>query len=271
VKRATGAADLKLAAAPISWGVCEVPGWGHQMSARRVLAEARALGFQAIESGPQGYLRGEPEGLRILGGFIAADRLRTLDAQARRLKAVGAEVLVMAAAAGHEGYEDRAEPDPQTWRAIARVQEICHAQNLGFAVHPHFGTRIETAAHLHRLLSVTTAQVCLDTGHLLLGGADPLAIPPERVGLVHLKDVDGRLAEQVRERRLGYLAAVRQGLYRPLGEGDGDIRRIVRRLRDGGYQGWFVLEQDVVLESEPAPGQGPLEDVRRSLEFARAL
>jgi len=257
---------MKLAAAPISWGVCEVPGWGFQMSPRRVLAEASELGFAAIEAGPPGYLDGGSP-LRILSGFIAADDLGPVERQAAWLQAHGAELLVLAAAAGDDGYEQRSEPDSQTWRAIARVQDIADEHGLGFAVHPHFGSRIETQAHVRRLLRVTTAGLCLDTGHLLLGGIDPLEIPAARVALVHLKDVDGRLAGAVRERRLGYREAVRQGLFRPLGDGDARIGEIVRSLFKRGYGGWYVLEQDAVLDAEPPPGQGPLSDVRRSLEF----
>lgn len=46
----------RLAGAPISWGVSEVPAWGHRMAARRVLAEMREAGLQATELGPPGFL-----------------------------------------------------------------------------------------------------------------------------------------------------------------------------------------------------------------------
>jgi inosose dehydratase len=261
---------VRVAAAPISWGVCEVPGWGWQLAAERVLDEARALGFTAIEAGPPGFLAGRPP-LQLVGGFVAASELAAVEHQARWLREAGAEVLVFAAASSDEGYENRAEPDPDTWRAVAHAHDAARENHLTLAVHPHFGTRIETAAHVERLLHVTTAGLCLDTGHLLLGGVDPLALPVERVALVHLKDVDGALAERVRERRIGYREAVRRGLYRPLGDGDAGIRRTVRHLRDRGYGGWYVLEQDCVLASEPAPGAGPLLDVQRSVQFLRMI
>jgi len=71
---------------------------------------------------------------------------------------------------------------------------------------PTSGRLIENRRQLDRLLHVTTAGICLDTGHLLLGGIDPLELArtiPERITHVHLKDVDLALAAAVRERRIG--------------------------------------------------------------------
>ena len=265
---------MRFAAAPISWGVCEVPGWGHQLAAGRVVREARELGFSAIEAGPEGFFEGPVDGLRIVAAFVAADDLAPLERQAAWLQAVGGEVLVMAAASGRPGYDTHDEPDPQTWRAIAAAQESASAHGLRFAVHPHFGTLVETAEQLELLLHVTTAGLCLDTGHLLLGGVDPLEVAkrhPGRISHVHLKDVDVRLAADVRDRRLGYRDAVSSGLYRPLGEGGAAIAAVLEALKAAHYDGWCVLEQDLVLASEPAPGGGPKGGVRRSLEFLRRL
>jgi inosose dehydratase len=108
----------------------------------------------------------------------------------------------------------------------------------------------------------------LDTGHLLVGGADPVALArsaPDRVGHVHLKDVDARLADRVRAGDLSFSAAVGTGLFRPLGEGDVDVLTLVRALEDAGYRGWYVLEQDVQLtggDDDP----DPVANVRASLD-----
>jgi len=70
---------MRIAGAPISWGVCEVPGWGHQMTAERVLTEMRAPGIEATEFGPDGFLPADPDtraktlashGLAVVGGFV---------------------------------------------------------------------------------------------------------------------------------------------------------------------------------------------------------
>src|ERR687895_2504225 len=72
-------AMTRVAGAPISWGVCEVPGWGHQLAPDRVLAEMRQLGLAATEFGPDGFLPADPDhraallesyDLRAVGGFV---------------------------------------------------------------------------------------------------------------------------------------------------------------------------------------------------------
>ncbi|HEX4211901.1 MAG TPA: TIM barrel protein [Candidatus Dormibacteraeota bacterium] len=259
----------RLAAAPISWGVCEVPGWGHQMAPDRVLAEMQQLGLDATEAGPPGWFPDGPRA-RIVAGFVAADDLEPVERQAAWLHAHGATVLSLGAGSAEGGYEARTEPDEATWEAVGRVEDVCRRNGLTAAVHPHFGTRIEGEADLRQLLHRTRVDVCLDTGHLLLGGADPTTIPIDRVALVHLKDLREDLAVEVRARRLGYREAVARGLYPPLGRGDAPIARVIQRLERGGYRGLYVLEQDCTLEVDPPEGQGPIEDVRRSLEFLNA-
>jgi inosose dehydratase len=287
----------RVAGAPISWGVCEVPGWGHQLPAGRVLAEMRSLGLRATELGPDGYLPADPVGLRellaehdlrLLAGFVPAvlHRADALEATvgavattASRLGAAGADVLVVAAASGDAGYETRPALDDAAWDHIAdALHQLAHVASdagLDLAVHPHVGTVIEGPAEVDRLLDRTDADLCVDTGHLLIGGSDPLGVvhrAGERVRHVHLKDVDRALAQSVRSGHLGYLDAVRRGLYRALGRGDAPVGAVVTALERAGYQRWYVVEQDVSLTGdEPPPDAGPADDVRSSLEFLRAV
>ena len=69
----------RVAAAPISWGICEAPGWGLQLPVDRVLTEARELGITAMEQGALGWLPTDPGaqrtklgeyGMQMLGGFV---------------------------------------------------------------------------------------------------------------------------------------------------------------------------------------------------------
>ena len=116
--------------------------------------------------------------------------------------------------------------------------------------------------------------LCLDVGHLAVGGADPLEVARRangRVAHVHLKDVEAGLAGRVRDRALSYREAVRAGLYTPLGTGSARIAEIVRFLENGGYEGWYVLEQDLVLDEVPASGTGPSANAARSLDFLKGL
>jgi len=151
---------------------------------------------------------------------------------------------------------------------------VARRHGLALAVHPHYGTVIETGAHVERLLEGSGVDLCLDVGHLAVAGSDALEVARKahgRIGHVHLKDVDAGLAERVRARQIGYHEAVRAGLYCPLGQGASRIRETVALLEANSYAGWYVLEQDVVLSAEPPPGAGPARDVERSLAFLTAL
>jgi inosose dehydratase len=287
---------MKVAGAPISWGVNELPGWGYRMAPARVLGEMRALGLQATELGPPGYLPEEPSALRELldgaglvlaAGFLAvllhdrqheASAMAEVQNEAETLAAAGADVLVLAAALPGDSY-DRHEPLPKEgWtrltKSLAAAAEVTATHGLGLAFHPHAGTAIENKEEVTRLLETTDIDICLDTGHLFLGGADPAEVvraARSRVRHVHLKDVDAAMAARVRSGELAYAAAVRSGLYRPLGQGDLDIGAVFNRLQTSGYDGWYVLEQDAALPAEPEPAQGPVAAMRQSLDFFRSL
>jgi inosose dehydratase len=127
---------------------------------------------------------------------------------------------------------------------------------------------------VQRLLDTTAVNLCLDTGHLFLGGTDPVLLAEQagaRVTHVHLKDVDLKVAGKFLSRELTYASAVREGLYQPLGRGGIDIQAVFGRLAEAGYQGWFVLEQDTALTAEPEPAGGPAEVARQSLDYFRRL
>ena len=283
---------MKLAAAPISWGVSEVPDWGAQLAPERVLDEMRALGIAATEAGPPGFLPADAVaarallercGIRLIGGFVTAvlhderrrrEELASVERQAAWLGDCGAEVLVLAAATGATGYAAARELTDREWGVlfdgIARIADIAGRYALAVAVHPHFGTMIERRRHIERFLADSEHALCLDTGHAALGGADPVAVAVAagaRVRHVHLKDVDRELAERVRDGALSYNDGVRQGLFVPLGDGAARIADVMRQLRESHYDGWYVLEQDVMLER--APEEGPPSWVSRSAEYAK--
>jgi inosose dehydratase len=280
----------RVAGAPITWGICEVPGWGYQMPPERVLSEMRSLGLRATELGPDGFLpRGserallEAHGLSLVAGFVPVvlhdpssleGELAKVDAAADTISALGGSVLVLAASTGVEGYEEVGRLDTAGWaalgRGIDRATASADERGLRVAVHPHHGTVVDRPEDVERLLDVSGVGVCLDTGHVMVGGGDPLAIARSarsRVIHVHLKDVDASIAERVAAGELGYHAAVAAGLFPPLGEGDVDVRAVIRAVEESGDAVWYVLEHDEVLDHEPEPGSGPLLDARRSLAF----
>jgi inosose dehydratase len=127
---------------------------------------------------------------------------------------------------------------------------------------------------VRRFLEGCETGLCLDTGHLVAGGDDPVKVAElaaDRVRVVHLKDVDRLLADLVAAGKVGFEDAVRRGVFKALGDGDVDIGRVIGLLEESGYGGWYVLEQDIMLDDEPDRGKGPVEDVRKSLEFARGV
>jgi inosose dehydratase len=287
------AAANRVAGAPISWGVCEVPGWGYQLSPDRVLTEMREVGLAATEFGPDGFLPTQPDAmakvlqehhLTAVGGFTPTvlhradhDPLPAVASLLDNYDAADARTLVLSADSGQAGYDTRPTLDEEGWRHLLtnldRIAALAAERGVRAVLHPHVGTMIERPDEVQRVLDGSRIALCLDTGHLYIGGTDPAELTrqaPDRIAHTHLKDVNGPLAAQVRDGRMTYTDAVRDGMYRPLGTGDVDIAAIVDRLERHGYTGWYVLEQDTILTGEPR-GEGPVADVRTSADYVRDL
>jgi inosose dehydratase len=285
--------DQRIAGAPISWGVCEVPGWGYQLPPSRVLAEMREVGMAATELGPDGFLPAAPGAmaevlsshhLQAVGGFTPLllhvaghDPVPEVEKLLQTYAATGSDVLVLSAVSGLDGYDTRPALDDAGWRTLLanldRLTDLATEHGVRAVLHPHVGTMVENGEEVQRVLDGCSIALCLDTGHLLIGGTDPAELTrqaPHRIAHTHLKDVDARLAGQVQSGRRTYSEAVGEGMYRPLGQGDVDVEAIVGHLRGQGYDGWYVLEQDTILTEEPR-GEGPLTDVRASLEHLHTL
>lgn len=284
---------LKIAGAPISWGVCEVPGWGHQLSPQRVLAEMRDVGLAATELGPEGFLPSDPDELTALLGsyglscvsvFVPVllhdaghDPLPDITGPLDAVVACGADVLVLAAATGADGYDARPTLNEDEWATLLsnldRLATAAAQKGVLAVLHPHVGTMVETRTDVDRVLAGSQVKLCLDTGHLMIGGTDPLQLThemPGRIAHAHLKDVDAGLAARVRAGELTYTEAVRAGMYTPLGSGDVDIAGIVTALRSNGFDGWFVMEQDTILDGEPTD-EGPVRDVQTSVAYVQEV
>lgn len=286
--------SVKLAGAPISWGVCEVPGWGHQMEQDRVLNEMVELGYTATEFGPLGFLPVEAadrvdvlraHGLSAVGGFVPVvlhdpdhDPEPEIRAELEVFKAAGATTMVLAANTGVDGYDSRPELDDAGWATLLgnldRLVDVAAEYGVLAVIHPHVGTMIETGEDVERVLNGSTIGFCLDTGHMFIGGAEPVEFArkhADRIKHVHAKDVKFELANKVKAGELTYYDAVVAGMYVPLGQGDVDLVAIIDALNAAGYDGWYVLEQDNVVNSEPAEGAGPFADAAASVKYLRSL
>lgn len=282
----------RVASAPISWGICEVPGWGAMLPTPRVLTEMSGLGLTATELGAPGFLPTDPEdvkaelstyGMTLLGGFTPvvlhdpSQRQATIDsatATARLFQRAGATKFISAVVQDW----DWAIPRPLTvdeQRHMAEmfrvIDEICEEHGLQQVLHSHVQTVVETKDDINRVLDTCDVDFCLDTGHMAIGGQDPVEfakIAMERVGHVHLKDVRLDMVPPVLRREVSLMAATQAGLFTPLGQGDVDIAGVVQTLEGAGYRGWYVIEQDTAItDGLPAEGEGPIHQVTTSMQY----
>lgn len=286
----------RIAGAPITWGVDGSLGWGYLMNRERVLAEMQQIGLSATELGPDGYLPGDAQELKnlldrfdlaLVGGFVPAvlhrlelvsENLSYVERASATLAATGAPVMVLGPNSHHAGYDEQIDLTTTEWEtflgSLERTIEIAAHHGLRTALHPHWGMAVVRQDHVERVLEHSDVELCIDTGHLALAGADPAVIAKAAVGRVahvHLKDLDEGLAQRVRSGDLPFRQAVIDGLFVPLGAGSVDVSGFVAVLEADGYEGWYVIEQDVVLDSEPDAGKGPIVAALRSVEFLKAL
>ena len=284
----------RLAAAPITWGVCEVPGWGHQLGADEVLSDMAALGFTHTEMGPVGFLPTQGTelaatldryGLSLLGGFVTlvlhdpdrreAEMARTEEVAAQ-MEAAGATWFVSCPITDHDDWQRPGLADWQwqhLFEAMSDVDQIVERHGLTQAFHPHVGALIQDDHETRAVLANTETHLVLDTAHLTLGGSDPAALVEthaDRIGLVHVKDVDAALARRLGSSELSLMSAVQQGLFPPLGQGSIPMSDIVAALERCRPDVWYVLEQDAALDGpDPEQVERLRQGVVASLDFMK--
>ncbi len=283
--------DDRLAGAPISWGACEIPGWGVMPAAEQVLAEMAELGLRGTELGAVGFFPDDPVliteqlaryRLELVGGFVPLvlhePALDGAIVEARRaaelIARAGGRMFVIGVVQDMDWSAPR-ELDDEGWSRLGQhlneIAALAAEYGLTVAVHPHARTLIETADQVERAMDVVEVGWCLDTGHLTIGGADPVEFARtygDRVVHVHLKDVDATVAADFRAGRRSLADATRHGLFLPLGEGDARIAEVMDALQAHGYRGWLVLEQDTAITGdEPTVAGGPMRDARESIAF----
>ncbi len=165
----------KIAGAPISWGVCEVPGWGYQLSPGRVLTEMQQVGLAATEFGPDGFLPADPAAmakflasrrLTAVGGFTPVvlheaghDPVPEIERLLEGYDAARAEVLVLSAATGRDGYDARPDLDEAGWKTLLanldRLTGLAAARGVRAVLHPHVGTMVERGDEVRRSAALT--------------------------------------------------------------------------------------------------------------------
>jgi inosose dehydratase len=289
---------MQIANAPCSWGLPDPEVAGEMIGYRQMLDELAATGYAGTELGDYGYMPTDPaalraeleaRGLTMLGSFVGV-ALDDADAHAegeahavrvaRLLAAVAGEtppVLVLADANGtvplRVACAGRITPEqmlPDDRWPIARA--VLAQTGLRTVFHPHCAGWIETPNEIARLLELTDPALlglCFDTGHYTYGGGeglDGLRRFGERIAYVHLKDCSAAVADRARSEGWDYQRAVREGIFCELGQGVVDFPGVLAGLRQQGYDGWAVVEQDVVA------GLGtPKESAARNREYLRGI
>jgi inosose dehydratase len=297
---------IKIANAPCSWGVLEFEDKTASPGYRQVLDEIASTGYVGTELGDWGFMPTGAEQLRtelrerdlgMVGAFVTTRLVDSRSYGASRERAVATASLLAAVAAATPPVivlSDEPTADPRRAQAAGRVtpdlglpaewwheagegiNQIARAvrdeTGLRTVFHHHCATFVETPQEIDALLQATDPSLvglCLDTGHATYGGGVPLDLLEryrDRVWHVHFKDCDPAVAARARAEQWDYQAALRHGVFCELGKGSVDFEALLRALDRSGYDGWIVVEQDVL------PGMGaPADSARRNREYLRGI
>lgn len=295
---------LKVANAPCSWGVIENVE-GERYDYVRVLDELKATGYIGTELGDWGFMPTDPDkldseiksrSLDLLGAWVSVylhDRERHAQSEAdcvrtaRLLSAVaGTDAFIVL---GNDPYTDpvrtknagRIKPehgmDDAQWGVFAEganrvARAVMNETGLRTIFHHHIGTWVETPAETERFLHMTDPKIvglCFDTGHWRFGGGDPVEGIKQhqaRIWHVHFKDCHPQVAARSRIEEWDGVTSVGHGVFCELGQGEVDFPAVLQTLRDIGYDGWIVVEQDVL------PGMGtPKESAQRNRDYLHSI
>jgi len=284
----------RIASAPISWGICEVPGWGAMLPTNRVLDEMRSLGLTATELGAPGFF---PDGsgalksqldqfaMSMIGGFtplVVHDKgqekktLEVVRSISKKFVEIGATHFISCPVATWDWAipkELTSDELKQMCAIFTEIDKITSDHGLLHVMHPHLQTTVETKKDIGRVVENSDVHWCLDTGHMAIGGQNPAEFAKKyaaRVGHVHLKDVNMGAVPKVLNREQSIMQGVQSGLFTPLGQGDVAILETIMALEASGYQGWYVIEQDTAITGAiPEIGAGPITAMAQSMQYLR--
>jgi len=295
--------EIRIATAPVSWGVLlkdtpHVPPW------EQTLDEIQQAGYTGTELGPYSYLPLDQDllkveldqrGLTLLSAYVPINlrdpQLRPDEYQeglttARFLSQMGCEWLVLSDALFVDDHRanraGRIRPEDglsgADWQRFVQntddiARRVLDEFGLKTVYHPHVGAYVESPQEVDRFLADTDSDfvgLCLDTAHSMYGGDDPVDLcrrAGSRVRYLHLKECDRATLEEVRANEWDYFRAVEVGVFPELGQGSVDFAGMLEVLKELDYQGWAVVEQDIL----PETGADPLASARRNLDFLQEI
>ena len=292
------------ACAPDSWGVLDYPGPSWNQSYEKMLDEMVGAGYTGTELGPYGFFPTDPavlkpqlekRKLKLLGSFvpvvlsepasagIAVEHIRKVGGLLAALKA---PFLVLADAqsdernsiSGRVPKDGSAGLNATQWKNVAHVVEeaakVSAEFGLDLVFHPHVATYVETPEECERFFDVTSHTgigLCLDTGHCDYGSGNTLVEAAKFVSVLrflHIKDVDLKVLEEARRKKLNFEQAIEEKVFTIIGQGSIDFPALFKLLDKNNYSGWMVIEQDVKFGATVIP---PAESVAASLRYLHGI
>jgi inosose dehydratase len=289
-----GSGGVKVAAAPCSWGVFEkTEDDPLQLQPEQMLDQMAAAGYAGTELGPPGYF-GDAEqlrsrlaarGLSLVGAFLPQRFSRAEHAAEDREWMIG--VLDLLAAGRPDDVMPKAvladasvEPERMRWAGqipghpeaalpkerfpilidnLHRAGEAARERGFDPVLHFHAGSYVESAAEIHAVfdaLDTSLVGMCLDTGHALFGGADPVELLDSYASCVrhvHVKDCDLSVLREVARSGGGLMEAWDRGVFCQLGLGTAGLDGFLEALKARAWEGWVVIEQDRFLKPADTP------------------
>ena len=295
---------IRIANAPCSWGVLEFDLDGEAAGFEQVLDEMQATGYEGTELGDWDFMPTDPAALKdeldarqleMLAAFVPVD-LSDPEAHASGVEVAVRTAKLLAAVAENPfivladdngknttrtQHAGRIKPEhgltDEQWEIFAQgAQRVAHAvydrTGVRTVFHHHCAGFVETPAEVEKLLSMTDPDVlglCFDAGHYMFGGGDPVAglrKHANRIWYVHFKDCHPEIAAQSRAEEWDYFKSVRRGIFCELGQGAVDFPALKAILNELGYDGWIVVEQDVL------PGMGtPKDSAQRNRDYLGSI
>jgi inosose dehydratase len=268
---------LAVGTAPVNWNNDDLPNWRPFFQLSNMLEAMSGAGYSGTEYGAR-FPRDpvelkselEPRGLSLCGSFqwfhfhhpnVFALELADLDNVLKALSSLDCHNLIVASAmtaeriaiAGQVPEDGGAGLPDQGWSALAdglvKIRDRAATYEVRVHFHNHVGSHVESPAEVERLVEQLPIGVdlCFDTGHYAFGGGDSLHFVErfaDKIGYLHLKDVDKSVLKEAQRDHLGFLNALRKFIFCELGQGMVDVPAIVSRLQSSGYTGWIIVEQD---------------------------
>ncbi len=265
---------IQVGIAPDSWGVW-FPKHEKQPSWDRCLDEMAEAGYAGVELGPWGYFPNTASVLRqeldkrnlvlvagtIGGNFLDEDSvqamLKTVDEMAPVLQCFAQAKYIVMLPPMYTDLETgelamNPELTDEEWQRYAgNVQRVAnHIAGYGLVgtFHPHVDSHVQTEAQIERLLQDTDVMLCLDTGHHVYGGGEPISFyekHADRIPYIHIKDCDLAVKAKMDEEHWSFAKAVTENIMVEPGNGSIDFKKFHNALVKKNYDGWCVVEQDL--------------------------